>query len=161
MRRCVVIEYRVKQVQEVLRDWGDEVEQLCQALISSRDSPEHVAVRMVNDLPTADWLDAMIESMVPFALWWALPGRDGREAHLGKYKSACGTRLLLKIGPAGLVTMLPNDLDQLPIQRKLLNHNPAARSLVLMIDNPNLVPDLPASALTSSPATPTYSVRSL
>lgn len=130
------------------------------ALMAMLESPEHVAVRMLNDLPSADWLDAMIESMVPLALWWALPGQHNREAHLSDYKSACGLRSLLKIGSDGLVTMLPNDLDQLPIQRKLLNHSPAARSLIIMIDNLNPVPDLLSSPLTSSTATPTYSVRS-
>ena len=137
-----------------------------EALIARRDSPEDVAIRMVNDLPQvsdsmAKWLRNMIASMVPVALWWAVPAHDGWETHLQSYKSVCETRLLLEIGPAGEVTMLSSDLDHLALQRKRLHHKPHARSLLLMIDNPDLVPDLLASPIASGSSTPSYSVRSM
>jgi hypothetical protein len=137
-----------------------------EALISRRDSPEDVAIRMVSDLPPVsddmvDWLKTMIGSMVPVALWWAIPAHEGWEAHLLSYKSVCKSRSLLEIGPAGEVTMLSEDLDYLALQRKRLHHNSHSRSLVLMIDNPYLVPELLASPPASSSATPSYSVRSM
>ena len=137
-----------------------------EALIARRDSPEDVAIRMVSDLPPVsndmvDWLKTMIGSMVPVALWWAVPAHVGWEAHLLSYKSVCKSRSLLEIGPAGEVTMLSSDLDYLALQRKRLHHNSHSRSLVLMIDNPGLVPDLLASPPASSSSTPSYSVRSM
>ena len=137
-----------------------------EALIARRDSPEDVAIRMVSDLPPVsddmvNWLKTMIGSMVPVALWWAVPAHDGWEAHLLSYKSVCKSRSLLEIGPAGEVTMLSSDLDYLALQRKRLHHNSHSRSLVLMIDNPGLVPDLLASPPASSSSTPSYSVRSM
>jgi len=136
------------------------------ALIARRDIPEDVAIRMVSDLPPVsnnmvDWLKTMIGSMVPVALWWSVPGNDGWETHLLSYKSVCETRSLLEIGPSGEVTMFSSDLDHLALQRKCLHHEPHARSLVLMIDNPDLVPDLLASPPASGSSTPTYSVRSM
>jgi hypothetical protein len=121
---------------------------------------------MVSALPPVsydmvDWLKTMIGSMVPVALWWAVPAHEGWEAHLQSYKSVCESRSLLQIGPAGEVTMLSSDLDYLALQRKRLHHKPPARSLVLMIDNPDLVPDLLASPPTSGSSTPTYSIRSM
>jgi hypothetical protein len=137
-----------------------------EALIARRDNPVDVAIRMVSALPPVsydmvDWLKTMIGSMVPVALWWAVPAHEGWEAHLQSYKSVCESRSLLQIGPAGEVTMLSSDLDYLALQRKRLHHKPPARSLVLMIDNPDLVPDLLASPPTSGSSTPTYSIRSM
>jgi hypothetical protein len=136
------------------------------ALIARRDIPEDVAIRMVSELPPVSdnmvyWLKTMIGSMVPVAIWWSVPGNDGLETHLLSYKSVCETRSLLEIGPAGEVAMLSSDLDHLALQRKCLHHKPHARSLVLMIDNPDLVPDLLASPPASGSSTPTYSVRSM
>ncbi|MFN9944163.1 MAG: hypothetical protein ACK56I_32310, partial [bacterium] len=102
------------------------------ALAAGLHSPDHVAIRMVNDLPSPAWIDAMIASMVPLALWWAMPGQNNRNEHLADYKSACGSRSLLEAGIAGQIGILPEDLYHLPIQRRLFNHEPAARSLVLM-----------------------------
>jgi hypothetical protein len=111
------------------------------SLIAKRDSPQDVAVRMLRDLPieTAekqDWLTKLIGSMVPLALWWAAPeGRD-REAHLLEYK--CEDRKVLEIGADGVVAIKPSDLDLLLLERKRLSNR--ASSLVMMIDNPQLVP---------------------
>ncbi|MFM9103267.1 MAG: hypothetical protein ACKOPS_18825, partial [Cyanobium sp.] len=81
-----------------------------------------------------------------------------RNEHLLDYKSECGSRSLLEAGNAGEIAMLPADLYNLPIKRKLLNHDPSAHSLMLMIDNPFLVPDLPSAP---SSQTPTFTARSL
>jgi hypothetical protein len=146
--------------------WIHGADALSDALIARRDIPEDVAIRMLSDLPPVsnnmvDWLKTMIGSMVPVALWWSVPGNDGWETHLLSYKSVCETRSLLEIGPAGEVTMLSSDLDHLALQRKRLHHKPHARSLLLMIDNPDLVPDLLASPPASGSSTPSYSVRSM
>ncbi|MFN9623003.1 MAG: hypothetical protein ACK587_09265 [Cyanobacteriota bacterium] len=111
------------------------------SLIAKRDSPHDVAVRMLGDLPMEtvekqDWLKKLIGSMVPFALWWAAPGERNREAHLQEYK--CEDRKVLEIGTDGVVAIKPSDLDLLPLERKRLNNR--ASSLILMIDNPQLVP---------------------
>jgi len=130
------------------------------SLIARRDFPEDVAVRMVSDLPSEamdEWLIKMIASMVPFALWWAVPGLNNREKHLLEYKS--DERSLLAIGEHGEVLMEPSDLDLLPLLRKRLTAT--ASSLVLMIDNPDHIPDLPASPSDSSPSTPYSTVRSI
>ena len=146
--------------------WIHGADALSDALIARRDIPEDVAIRMLSDLPPVsnnmvDWLKTMIGSMVPVALWWSVPGNDGWETHLLRYKSVCETRSLLEIGPAGEVTMLSSDLDHLALQRKRLHHKPHARSLLLMIDNPDLVPDLLASPPASGSSSPSYSVRSM
>ena len=130
----------------------------CDALAARLHSSDHVAIRMTEDLPSTSWLDAMIASMVPLALWWAIPGQNKRNEHLADYKSVCGSRSLLEAGHAEQIAMLPADLYHLPFQRQLLNHDPSARSLMLMIDNPFLVPDLP-TAPTSQ--TPTFTARSM
>jgi hypothetical protein len=130
----------------------------CDALAARLHSSDHVAIRMTEDLPSTSWLDAMIASMVPLALWWAIPGQNKRNEHLADYKSVCGSRSLLEAGHAGQIAMLPADLYHLPFQRQLFNHDPSARSLMLMIDNPFLVPDLP-TAPTSQ--TPTFTARSM
>jgi len=130
------------------------------SLIARRDFPEDVAVRMVSDLPSEamdDWLIKMIASMVPVALWWAVPGQNNRETHLLEYKS--DERSLLVIGPDGAVLMEPSDLDLLPLLRK--RFTATASSLVLMIDNPDHVPELPASPSDSSPSTPSSTARSI
>lgn len=129
----------------------DKAAESCDALAAGLHSPDHVAIRMVNDLPSPAWIDAMIASMVPLALWWAMPGQNNRNEHLADYKSACGSRSLLEAGIAGQIGILPEDLYHLPIQRRLFNHEPAARSLVLMIDNPYVVPEFLVSTTNQNP----------
>ncbi|MFN9610646.1 MAG: hypothetical protein ACK546_00600, partial [bacterium] len=132
----------------------------CETLIARRDVPQDVAVRMVHSLPgdeMAVWLKWLIGSMVPVALWWAIDNQVDREGHLLKYK--CDSRSILEIGPEGKVMMKARDLDLLPLERKRLTTS--ACSLVLMLDNPGLVPDhlIPPSALT--PPSPSYTVCSV
>ena len=136
----------------------DKAAESCDALAARLHSPEHVAIRMVSDLPSPAWIDAMIASMVPLALWWAIPGQNNRHEHLANYKSACGSRSLFEAGIAGQIKILPEDLYHLPIQRRLLNHEPSSRSLVLMIDNPYLVPDFMVS---STDQNPIFTARSI
>jgi hypothetical protein len=131
------------------------------SLIAKRDIPEDSAVRMVSDLPIEsagkeDWLKKLIGSMVPLALWWAAPGEMDREKHLLEYK--CNERSMLEVGPKGVVAMEPSDLDLLPLERKRLSNR--ACSLVLMIDNPQLVPKIPKNLSNSSPSLPSYTIRS-
>jgi hypothetical protein len=133
--------------------YGDDAAS-CETLIARRDVPEDVAVRMVHGLPgdeMAVWLKKLIGSMVPIALWWAIDNQVDREGHLLKYK--CESRSILEIGPEGKVMMKLRDLDLLPLERKRLTAS--ACSLVLMVDNPDLVPDHLISPLSS------HTVRSM
>ena len=131
------------------------------SLIARRDTPEDSAVRMVSDLPIEtdrkeDWLKKLIGSMVPLALWWATPGEIDRETHLMEYK--CNDRSMLEVGPNGIVVMEPSDLDLLPLERKRLSNR--ACSLVLMIDNPQLVPIIPKNLSDTSQSLPSHTIRS-
>jgi hypothetical protein len=123
------------------------------AIISLRESPEHVAVRLIENFPNrsgkaTEWLANLIASMVPVALWWS--GSDSkktapkkRHSHLGSYISPCGSRHLLDVGNEGRAHMSITDLDHLPVLRRYCSHLEVARSLVLFIDNPSRVPDIP------------------
>ena len=118
-------------------------------------------MRMVSDLPIEtdrkeDWLKKLIGSMVPLALWWATPGEIDRETHLMEYK--CNDRSMLEVGPNGIVVMEPSDLDLLPLERKRLSNR--ACSLVLMIDNPQLVPIIPKNLSDTSQSLPSHTIRS-
>ncbi|MFN6339489.1 MAG: hypothetical protein ACK41W_12305 [Cyanobacteriota bacterium] len=123
------------------------------AIISLRESPQHVAVQLIENFPSRsddvmEWLASLIASMMPLAVWWA--GKDykkiplkKRQSHLGSYTSPCGTRHLLNVGNEGRACLNMSDLDHLPILRKYCAHHRAARSLVLFIDNPGRMPDIP------------------